>query len=42
MLDLLIMLETSYKLTKQKSLVKLEIKVAVVTDSGKLKTIMLN
>lgn len=37
LLHLLTMLETSYKLTKQKPLFNLEIKAAVFTDLGKLK-----
>lgn len=42
LLQLLTTLETSYKLRKQKPLLKLEIKAAVLTHSGKLKTIMLS
>ena len=42
LLHLLTTLEMSYKAMKQKPLFKLEIKAAVLTDSGKLKTIMLS
>lgn len=42
LLHLLTMLEMSYKLTKQEPLYKLEVTAAVLTNSGKLNTIMLS